>query len=138
VTLVGVVLGQGQGYATSVLLGAVAAAAQRMVATVTPSVRARTLLPAHTTAVIATNADGQRISAVTTAPLRVIGWGGLRERIAIRPRPPGTDLRAGERVGDAALTGHLPTPAGGPTHTTVRASAPLPAPGILWRLGHLL
>ncbi len=138
VTLVGVVLGQGTGYATSVLLGAVAAAAQRMVTTVTPFVRARTVLPAHTAAVIATNADGQRVAAVTTTPLKVIGWGGLRERIAIRPGPSGTNLRAGQRVGDTVLTGHLPTPTGDATHTAVRASAPLPEPGLLWRLGHLL
>ncbi|HZE07042.1 MAG TPA: hypothetical protein VE127_17570 [Solirubrobacteraceae bacterium] len=137
-TLVGVVLGQGVGSATSVLLGAAAAAAQRLVTTVAPSIRARTVLPAHTTAMTATSADGHRISAATTAPLRVIGWGGLQEHIAIRPRPVGTSLSAGARVGQAALAGNLPTPAGAPRQTAVRASAPLPAPGILWRLAHLL
>lgn len=137
-TLIGVVLGQGEGNTTSVLLGAAAAAAQRLVRTVGPSIRPRTVLPAHTAAMIATNADGRRVSAVTAAPLRVIGWGGLKERIVIHPRAPGTDLGKGERLGEAALVGKLPTPAGGRTHTAVRASAPLAAPGVLWRLAHLL
>lgn len=137
-TLVGVVLGQGEGQATSVLLGAAAAAAQRMVGTVAPSIRARTVLPAHTTAIVATNADGHRVSGVTATPLKVIGWGGLREQLAVHPGRVGTDLSAGQRVGAADLVGNLPTPAGKPTHTAVRASAPLPAPGILWRLAHLL
>lgn len=137
-TLVGVVLGQGEGDATSILLRAAAGAAQRLVTTVAAAIRARTVLPAHTPAMIATNPDGHRVSALTAARLRVIGWGGLRERLAIRSHPPGTDLSPGERVGEAALVGNLPTPAGDHTQTAVRASAALPAPGILWRLAHLL
>lgn len=137
-TLVGVVLGQGEGAETSVLLGAAAAATQRLVGSVAPAIRVRTVLPVRTPAMIATNADGHRVAAVTAEPLKVIGWGGLREHLAIRSRPPGPDLSAGERLGQAALTGKLPTPAGEHTQTAVRASAPLPAPGIRWRLAHLL
>jgi hypothetical protein len=36
------------------------------------------------------------------------------------------------------LTGSLPTPAGAPRQTAVRAATALAAPGILWRLEHLL
>ena len=137
-TLVGVALGQGEGDATTVLLGAAAAAAQRLARTVAPSIRVRTILPIHTPAMIATNADGHQVTAVTAEPLRVIGWGGLREHLAIDARPLGTDLSAGERLGEAALVGKLPTPTSEHTQTAVRASGPLPAPGIPWRLAHLL
>lgn len=137
-TVVGVVLGQGTGDLTSVLLGAAAAAAQRLVTSVAPAIQARTVLPAHTAAMVVTNAAGRRVSAGTAAPLRVIAWGGLRERLMLRPRTLGTDLRAGERVGEAALAGGLPAPQDGRSRTAVRASAPLPAPGLLWRLEHLL
>lgn len=137
-TLVGVVLGQGEGSDTSVLLGAAAAAAQHIVASVAPAIAPRPVLRAHAVAIVATNADGRRVSGVTARPLRVIGWGGLHERLAVHPRRPGTELRSGQRLGDAALVGSLPTPAGEPTDTEVRASAALPEPGILWRLAHLL
>jgi D-alanyl-D-alanine carboxypeptidase (penicillin-binding protein 5/6) len=138
-TLVGVVLDQGEGGATSVILGVAAAAAQRLVTSVTPAIRARTVLPAHTAVMVATSADGNRVRAVTASPLRVIGWGGIPEHLAIRPGSLATDhLSASERVGEAALAGNLPTTASDPTHTAVRASTALAAPGISWRLAHLL
>jgi serine-type D-Ala-D-Ala carboxypeptidase (penicillin-binding protein 5/6) len=138
-TVVGVVLDQGEGGATSVILGAAAAAAQRLVASVAPAIRAHTVLPARSAVMIATSADGHRVGAVTAGPLRVIGWGGIREHLAIRPRSLGRDhLSAGDPVGEAALAGNLPTTAGAPTRTAVRASRPLAAPGISWRLAHLL
>jgi hypothetical protein len=116
-----------------------AAAAQRLVASVTPAIRARTVLPARAAVIIATSADGHRVRAVTAGPLKVIGWGGIREHLTIRARSLATDhLSAGERVGEAALTGNLPTPAAGPTRTAVRAPAGLAATGISWRLAHLL
>jgi D-alanyl-D-alanine carboxypeptidase (penicillin-binding protein 5/6) len=137
-TVVGVVLDQGEGGATSVILAAAAAAAQRLVTSVTPAIRARTVLPARTAVMIATGADGHRVRAVTARGLRVIGWGGIREHLAIRPHSLGTDLTAGQSVGEAALAGNLPTTARDPIRTAVRASAVLAAPGILWRLAHLL
>jgi serine-type D-Ala-D-Ala carboxypeptidase (penicillin-binding protein 5/6) len=138
-TLVGVVLDQGQGAATSVILEAAAAAAQRLVTSVAPAIRARTVLAAHTAVILAASADGHRVRALTAGSLSVIGWGGLREHLAIRPGSVAADhLSAGERVGEATLAGNLPTAAGEPTRTTVRASAALAAPGISWRLSHLL
>ena len=138
-TVVGVVLGQGEGPVTSVILGAAAAAAHHLVASVAPAIRARTVLPAGTAVIIASSTDGHQVRAVTAAPLRVIGWGGMRERLTIRARSLATDhLGAGELLGQAALGGKLPTTAAGATRTAVRAPVALPAPGISWRLAHLL
>jgi serine-type D-Ala-D-Ala carboxypeptidase (penicillin-binding protein 5/6) len=138
-TVVGVVLDQGEGSATSVILAAAAVAAQRLVASVASTIRARTVLPAGTAVIVATSADGHRVRAVTAGPLTVIGWGGISENLTIRTSSLATDdLSAGERVGEAALTGDLPTTAAGPTGTAVRAPTALAAPGIAWRLAHLL
>jgi serine-type D-Ala-D-Ala carboxypeptidase (penicillin-binding protein 5/6) len=136
-TLVGVVLGQGTGGATFVILAAAAAAAERLVRSVTPAIQARTVLPAGTAVMLASSADGSRAAGVTADPLRVIGWGGLREHLAFRTRALGTDLRAGQPVGEAALTGSLPTPSGGQTETAVGSSTALARPGLGWRLAHL-
>jgi serine-type D-Ala-D-Ala carboxypeptidase (penicillin-binding protein 5/6) len=137
-TVVGVVLGQGYGGATSVVLGAAAAAAERLLQSVAPAIRARTIVPTRTPVMIASSADGHRVAAVTARRLSVIGWGGLQEHLAIRSDSLGTKLRSGQPVGDVALAGDLPTPTGEQTRTGVGTSAALPAPGILWRLGHLL
>jgi serine-type D-Ala-D-Ala carboxypeptidase (penicillin-binding protein 5/6) len=137
-TVVGVVLGQGNGGATSVILAAAAAAAQRLVGSVMPPIRARTVLPARAAVMIASAADGHRVAGVTAGPLSVIGWGGIQVHLAIRARSVGADLSAGQRVGYADLTGTLPTPTGNQARTAVRASAALAPPGILWRLAHLL
>jgi len=137
-TVVGVVLDQGEGSATSVILAAAAASARRLVESVAPAIRARTVVPAGTAVIVATSADGHRVHGVTAGPLRVIGWGGIPEHLTIRARSLATDhLSAGELLGRAALTGNLPTTAAGLTRTAVRTPAALAAPGISWRLAHL-
>jgi serine-type D-Ala-D-Ala carboxypeptidase (penicillin-binding protein 5/6) len=137
-TVVGVVLGQGYGGVTPVILASAATAAERLVGSVTAAIGARTVLPARTPVMVASAADGRRVAAATREPLDVIGWGGLQEDLTIRSRRLGTDLSAGQGVGEAALAGKLPTAVGERTHTAVRASAALGAPGIAWRLRHLL
>ena len=138
-TVVGVVLDQGEGSETSVMLAAAAVAARRLVASVAPAIRARTVFPTRTAVVIATSADGHAVRAVTAGPLRVIGWGGIPEHLTIQARSLATDqLSAGELLGQAALTGNLPTTVAGLTRTAVRVPAALAAPGISWRLAHLL
>jgi serine-type D-Ala-D-Ala carboxypeptidase (penicillin-binding protein 5/6) len=137
-TVVGVVLDQGEGAVTSVILGAAGVAAHELVTSVVSTIHPRTVLAAHTAVIVATSADGHRVHAVAAGPLRVIGWGGSQERIAVRPHLRAMNLSAGEPVGEAALVGNLPTARGDPARTEVRASAALAAPGILWRLGHLL
>lgn len=137
VTLIGVVLGQGTGGATYVILAAAAAAAQRLVGSVTPAIRVRTALRTGAPVMVASSVDGRRVNGVTADPLRVIGWGGLEEHLAFNPRSLGVELAAGQPIGEAAVTGTLPTPASGQTQTVVRSATALPRPGILWRLEHL-
>jgi D-alanyl-D-alanine carboxypeptidase (penicillin-binding protein 5/6) len=138
-TVIGVVLGQGEGATTSVILGAAGAAAQLLVTSVMPAIHSRSVIPAHTSVIIASSADGQRVRAVTAGSLGVLGWGGLEEHLALRTRSPRADqLSAGQRVGEIAVAGSLPTAAGAPTRSAVRASTALAAPDILWRLQHLL
>ena len=137
VTLIGVVLGQGTGGATYVILAAAAAAAQRLVGSVTPAIRVRTALRTGAPVMVASSVDGRRVNGVTADPLRVIGWGGLEEHLAFNPRSLWVELAAGQPIGEAAVTGTLPTPASGQTQTVVRSATALPRPGILWRLEHL-
>lgn len=136
-TMVGVVMGQGYGSTTSVVLAAAAAAAERLVGSVRPALRAHTVVPAHTTVMVATSADGHRVAVVTSDPLVVLGWGGMRERLAIRSRRPGIDLSTGQLLGEAQLAGPLPTSPGEPTQSAMRVVKELAAPGIAWRLQHL-
>jgi serine-type D-Ala-D-Ala carboxypeptidase (penicillin-binding protein 5/6) len=133
----GVVMGQGEGSVTSVILGAAGEAATTLVDSVRPAIRVKTVLPAHAHAIEVTGADGTQVAARTTSPLRVIGWGGQREQLAIRPHADGTSLPAGRLVGTAYLRGTLPIPARSPARTAIRTTAALGAPGIGWRLGHL-
>jgi serine-type D-Ala-D-Ala carboxypeptidase (penicillin-binding protein 5/6) len=137
-TLIGVVLGQGTGGDTYVILAAAAAASERLVGSVTPAIHALTVLPAGTAVMVASSVDGHRVNGITADPLRVVGWGGLREQLAFRERSLAVDeLSAGQPVGGAALAGTLPTPTGQVTQTNVRAAAALARPGIVWRLEHL-
>jgi serine-type D-Ala-D-Ala carboxypeptidase (penicillin-binding protein 5/6) len=137
-TLIGVVLGEGEGSDTPVILGAAGAAAQALVTSVTPAIAVHTILPAHSAVVVATAANGHSVRAVTTHPLSAIGWGGTSERLTIRPSAGGSSLAADQAVGTAALAGPLPAPPGARTRTAVRTSTALPAPDIFWRIGHLL
>jgi serine-type D-Ala-D-Ala carboxypeptidase (penicillin-binding protein 5/6) len=137
-TVVGVVMGQGYGSTTSVILAAAGAAAERIVSSVVPSIQPRTVVPAGAAVMAATSPDGSRVSAVTAEPLRVISWGGIHERLAFRLGSLGTELDAGQRVGEVTLTRALPSAAGDHERTTVHTARKLSAPGFFWRLGHLL
>jgi D-alanyl-D-alanine carboxypeptidase (penicillin-binding protein 5/6) len=137
-TVVGVVMGQGYGSTTSVILAAAGAAAERIVASVLPSIQPRTVVPAGAAVIAATSPDGSRVSAVTAEPLRVISWGGIQERLAFRLGSLGTELNAGQRVGAVTLTRRLPTAAGDHERTPVHTVRKLSAPGFFWRLGHLI
>ncbi|MHB1836647.1 MAG: D-alanyl-D-alanine carboxypeptidase family protein [Solirubrobacteraceae bacterium] len=138
-TVIGVVLGQGQGQVTSVILGAAAAAAQHLVTSVMRALRVRTVVPAGTRVAVISSADGHHVQAVTTRPLKVVAWAGSQEHLTVRTRLLKADsVRAGVRVGRVSLVGRLPLPRGGHRQTAVRTSTALPAPGLSWRLGHLL
>lgn len=137
-TMVGVVMGQGVGSTTSMILAAAGAAAERLVASVLPSIQPRTVVPAGAAVMVASSPDGHRVPALTDEPLRVIGWGGIKEHLVFRTSSLGTQLSERQELGEVSLIGRLPAPAGGHERTAVRASRELSAPGFLWRLGHLL
>jgi serine-type D-Ala-D-Ala carboxypeptidase (penicillin-binding protein 5/6) len=133
----GVVMGQGEGSVTTVILGAAGEAAKALVDSVRPAIRVKVALPAHARVVEVTGATGDHVTGRTVSPLRVIGWGGQRERLSIRARAHGTSLPSGQPVGTVALRGTLPVPAGARAATVAKTTTALSAPGIGWRLGHL-
>ena len=136
-TVVGVVLGQGLGSTTSVILAAAGDAARTLVDSVVPSIRVHTVLARGTRAVVATGADGTRVVGRTTRALRVIGWGGEREKLTVTASAHGTSLAAGRRIGSVRLTGSPVLAAATGRASPVRTAVPLPAPGFGWRLGHV-
>jgi D-alanyl-D-alanine carboxypeptidase (penicillin-binding protein 5/6) len=137
-TVVGVVMGQGSGSDTDVILGAAGDAAASLVKSVTPTIRVHTVLPAHSPVALATSADGSTVRAETAGALRVIGWGGVTERLVVFVRSSGPSLQAGTTLGAATLIGGLPRPASASGPTSVRVTDTLGAPGLSWRLSHLL
>ncbi len=136
-TMVGVVLGQGEGSATSVILGAAGSAARALVDSVSPAIHADTVLGADSAVIRARAANGHSLDAVNARALGVIGWGGQAERLTVGTRRVSSSLRAGQAIGHVALAGALPTAPGSPRQTPVKAPTALPAPGLLWRLAHL-
>ncbi len=138
ITEVGVVMGQGAGSDTSVILGAAGDASQALADSVTPSIRTRTVLAAGAKVIEATSASGDKVSGVTTDALRVISWGGRSEQLAITHAKVSTSLNKGQRLGAVTLSGPLPIPRGGAATTSVNAATALPAPGLGWRLAHIL
>ena len=137
VTVVGVVLGQGVGSTTSVILAAAGDAARALVDSVVPSIRVHTVLAPGARAIVATGADGTRVAGRTARALRVIGWGGQTERLTTTAYAGGISLAAGRRIGAVRLTGSPELPAGAGRASPVQTAAPLPAPGFGWRLGHV-
>ncbi|WP_249011534.1 D-alanyl-D-alanine carboxypeptidase family protein [Conexibacter sp. DBS9H8] len=138
VPVVGVVLGQGVGQNTTTILDAAGAAAQALVHSVAIRLAVRTVVPAHHRVLVATTAAGTRVTGVTARALSAIGWPGLTERLRVRARRLGQAVHAGERVGTLSLAGPLPLPVGEDPATPVRATASARAPGLAWRVGHLL
>jgi hypothetical protein len=145
-TVAGVVLGQGSGSSTSVILGAAADAAENLVGSARSALRVYPVVRAKAPVLMATSADKSNVRAVTAGRLSVIGWGGLRERLTVRTRTVKASLSKGQLVGQVSLAGNLPTPvgkgasarSGSGTRTVVRTRESLPAPGFGWRLAHLL
>lgn len=127
-TVLGVVLGQRQG----ALVEAALAGARRLADSVVAALRVETAVPAGTTVLVASSADGERTLAATQGPLRAIGWGSLTLPVEVLARPPAAELRRGERMATVTLRGAS-------TATTYAAAArPLTGPSLGWRLEHLL
>lgn len=137
-TVAGVVLGQGSGSTTSVILGAAADAAENLVASARSALRVYRVVRVNAPVLTATSADKSSVRPVAAGSLSVIGWGGLRERLNVTTRTVKTSLAKGQLVGRVSLAGTLPTPAGARASTAVRVPEALPAPGLGWRFKHLL
>jgi serine-type D-Ala-D-Ala carboxypeptidase (penicillin-binding protein 5/6) len=127
-TVLGVVLGQREGG----LIEAALASGQRLGNSVAGALRVQTVLPAGTSVLSVSNADGKRVAASTASPLREVAWGGLRLPMRLLTRPAGTRLRAGERLATVAVGGAAVE------FTGVVATHALAGPSLGWRLRHLL
>jgi hypothetical protein len=92
----------------------------------------QTVLPAGTSVLHASNADGDRVTIATARALSEIGWGGLELPVALRVRAPTTRLRAGERVASVSVDGAISA------STAAVAAHALAGPSLGWRLEHLL
>jgi D-alanyl-D-alanine carboxypeptidase (penicillin-binding protein 5/6) len=127
-TVLGVVLGQSEGS----LIEAALASAQRLGDSVAASLQVQTVLPAGTSVVSVTNADGRQTTAATTRGVREVGWSGLHLPINVTTTGLGSTLRAGQPVASVAIG------ADSAVSVPVVATHALDGPSLGWRLRHLL
>jgi serine-type D-Ala-D-Ala carboxypeptidase (penicillin-binding protein 5/6) len=127
-SVLGVVLGQREG----ALIEAALASAQRLGDSVAAALHVQTVLPAGTSVVSISNADGSRTTGATTAALRALGWGGLELPVRVTVGPTATRLRSGQRVATVAVENSDALP------VTVVTTHALGGPSLGWRLLHLL
>jgi serine-type D-Ala-D-Ala carboxypeptidase (penicillin-binding protein 5/6) len=145
VTVLGVVLGQREGS----LIESALTSAQRLGDSAAAGLRVETVLPAGTSVLSASSADGRSTTAVTASPLQAIGWGGLALPVRVVTRPAMKTLRAGEPIAGVAVggvsvggvsSGEASVGAsGGATGTTSAvAMRSVGSPSLGYRLRHLL
>jgi D-alanyl-D-alanine carboxypeptidase (penicillin-binding protein 5/6) len=125
--VLGVVLGQREGS----LIEAALTSAQRLGDSAAAGLRLETVLPAGTSVLSASSADGRRTTAVTAGTVRAIGWGGATLPVQVLVRPTMKRLRAGEPMATVVVTG---ASAGG---TSVVAMRSVGGPSLGWRVRHL-
>ncbi len=127
-TVLGVVLGQREGSPIDAAL----TSAQRLGDSAAAALRVETVLPAGTSVLTASTADGRRTTAATAGALREIGWGGLTLPVQVVVRPAVARPRAGERMATVVVRGASAVTTG----AVARRS--LGGPSLGWRLRHLL
>jgi D-alanyl-D-alanine carboxypeptidase (penicillin-binding protein 5/6) len=127
-TVLGAVLGQHQGLPIEAAL----AAARRLGDSMASAVHVATVLPAGTRVLSASSADGRHTTAVTTAALREIGWGGLKLPVGLTVRLPAKGPRAGQPVAHVSVTGVARASSAAVSVRTVGG------PSLGWRLANLL
>jgi serine-type D-Ala-D-Ala carboxypeptidase (penicillin-binding protein 5/6) len=132
VTVLGVVLGQREG----ALIESALLSAQRLGDSAAADLRVQTVLPAGTSVLRASSADGRTTTAVTAGALRAIGWGGLALPVHVVARPAMRQLRAGEPMASVTVGGAGGSGSAGATSAMAMRAAGGPSLG--WRLGHLL
>jgi serine-type D-Ala-D-Ala carboxypeptidase (penicillin-binding protein 5/6) len=126
-TVVGAVLGQRRGE----LVDAALASARRLGDSVAAALGVMTALPAGAAVLSARNADGERVTAATAAPLREIGWAGMKLPVQVEMRPPARQLSVGQRLGTVTVRG------ASVERGAVVATKSLGGPSLGWRLQHL-
>jgi D-alanyl-D-alanine carboxypeptidase (penicillin-binding protein 5/6) len=127
-TVLGVVLGQRAGPPINAAL----TSAQRLANSAADALGVETVLPAGTSVLSASSADGGRTTVTTAGALREVAWPGLALHVEVVVRPSVTRLRAGERIATVAVGG------AGAAMTGALAMRSLGAPSLGWRLQHLL
>jgi D-alanyl-D-alanine carboxypeptidase (penicillin-binding protein 5/6) len=133
VNVYGAVMGQDVGTTlTATLVSAALGTSQRLVASLTPSLTVRTVLPAGSRVAVLTNAQGHRVPAVTAVALTRLGWGGLTVPVRVATEPPGTSLRSGQLVAE------VDSPGASPPSTGATATGSMPGLTFGYKLHHLL
>ncbi len=128
VTVLGAVLGQREGS----LIEAALTSAMRLGDSAAAALRSETALPAGTTVLSASASDRRATTAVTSAPLTAIGWGGLSVPVHLLLRPAMAQLSAGDRMATVTLGAASPRSVGALATRTVAG------PSLAWRLQHAL
>jgi serine-type D-Ala-D-Ala carboxypeptidase (penicillin-binding protein 5/6) len=126
-SVLGVVLGQREGP----LIESALSSAQRLGDSAAAALRVETVLPAGSTVLRATNANGQSTTAVTATALRQIGWAGVRLPLQLLAGARLVKLHRGQRVATVAVGGARVEKA----DAVARGS--LGGPSLGWRLRHL-
>ncbi len=125
--VLGVVLGQRQGE----LVDAALASADRLGNSVAGALGVKTALPAGTTVLEGRNADGDRATVATTAPVREIGWAGMRLAVRVVVAPAPREVSARQQLATVTVIGPRVE------HAAAVATESLGAPSLGWRLQHL-
>lgn len=132
VTIVGVVLGQDPGHAsTTVLTSAAQSAADGIVHSVAASLRSATILPAGSSVATVSNRQGGHVEATTATAIQGVGWGGLQVPVQVSLLPVGRSVGAGTAVARVGL------PSGSPVTATASTAGAVPAVSFSWRVGHI-
>jgi D-alanyl-D-alanine carboxypeptidase (penicillin-binding protein 5/6) len=129
ITIIGDVLGQDVGQAsTATLIAAALNASNALVASVASAVSVRTLLPAGSPVEEVTGPTGHSV-ATTSSAISVLGVGGMTVPVSMRLAPVGRTLRAGQTLASVSVAGVPPAPA--------IAKTAIPAVTLGWRLRHI-
>lgn len=121
--LVGAVFNQ-PGANTPEQLAAVNVVVRKLLTAVRKVVKEHELIAAAPAGRVET-AWGETATVSPAAPLKVIGWPGLKVPVKIKHTDPGDAITAGEPVGTAEASG---------VRVQLRADAALPEPSLWWRL----
>ncbi len=129
VTVLGVVLGQPGPAAPQPALDA----GKALLDATGTALASVTVVPAGQRAAIVTAPwVSGAVPASTGAPVSVLGWPGMQVQTQFQPRQTGSSFQAGTVVGTLTVR------AAGQAHQVpVKATSPLPAPSLQWRLRHV-